>query len=345
MIYDELGDTGIRVSKICLGTMTWGEQNSESEAFTQLDLALDRGVNFIDTAEMYPVPAREETYSRTETIIGNWIRNRGKRDDIVLATKAAGPAPWLTYVRNTPDFSNGQLVRAVEESLKRLQTDYIDLYQLHWPERSTNFFGKLGYHHENGHTGTPFGDILETLQRLIEAGKIRHIGISNETPWGLAEFHRLAALHGLPRMVSIQNPYNLLNRTFEIGLAEMAIRNRTGLLAYSPLGFGVLSGKYLGAASPEGARITRFPRFSRYSGPNAVRATAHYVSLAKAAGLRPAPMALAYVHSRPFVNSTIIGATSTDQLVENLDSIDLVLTDDLLEAIEAVHRDIPNPAP
>lgn len=345
MIYDELGNTGIRVSKICLGTMTWGEQNDETEAFAQLDLALDRGVNFMDTAEMYPVPARQETYSRTESIIGNWLKNSGKRNQIVLATKAAGPAPWLSYVRENPDFSSGQLVRAVEASLKRLQTDYIDLYQLHWPERSTNFFGKLGYRHENQATGTPFTEILETLQRLVEAGKIRHIGVSNETPWGLAEFHRLASVHGLPHMVSIQNPYNLLNRTFEIGLAEMAIRNRTGLLAYSPLGFGVLTGKYLNAANPEGARITRFPRFSRYSGPNAVRATAHYVSLAKAVGISPARMALAYVHTRPFVTATLIGATGMDQLTENLDSINLTLTEDVLEAIETIHRDIPNPAP
>jgi len=345
MIYDKLGDTDISVSKICLGTMTFGEQNTEADGHQQLDYAVDNGINFIDTAEMYSVPARPETYGRTEEIIGTWLSKRGKRDDIVLATKASGPAEMASHIRNMPDFTRAQLRQAVEDSLRRLQTDYIDLYQLDWQERHTNFFGQLGYHHKSDDLGTPFREILEAFTELKKEGKIREVGISNETPWGMAEFEQNSAKHGLARMMSIQNPYCLLNRVFEIGLAEMAIRNKTGLLAYSPLGFGVLSGKYLNGQSPANARVTLFPRFARYSNPAAIRATEQYVSLAKASGLSPSQMALAYVNSRDFVTSNIIGATTMDQLKENIGSISVELSSDVLEQIEKIHLEFPNPSP
>jgi aryl-alcohol dehydrogenase-like predicted oxidoreductase len=344
MIYDKLGNTDLKVSKICLGTMTWGEQNTEAEGHAQMTYALEQGVNFFDTAEMYSVPPKPETYGRTETIIGTWFKKTGNRDKVILASKAAGPGPIAQHVRNNPNFSKAQLVQAVDASLKRLQTDYIDLYQLHWPERPTNFFGNLGYSHQSDSIGTDFKEILEGLQNLIQAGKIRHIGVSNETPWGLSHYLHLAKMHDMPKMQSIQNPYSLLNRTFEIGLAEMAIREKTGLLAYSPLGFGVLSGKYL-KAQPENARITLFPRFSRYTNPKAIAATQKYVDLANSVGLQPAQMALAYVNSRPFVTANIIGATTLEQLKENIGSINVKLSDAVIEKIEAIHQEGPNPSP
>ncbi len=347
MQYRPLCDTGIDVSVLCLGTMTFGEQNTEQQAFEQLDMALDSGVNFIDTAEMYSVPPREETMGSTEGIIGRWLRARGCRDRVVIATKVAGPGrDWLPYVRGGNNrLDRGNIEAAVEGSLRRLQTDVIDLYQLHWPDRPTNFFGQLGYVHEDDAQATPLLESLQVLGDLVKAGKVRHIGVSNETPWGLMRYLALAELHDLPRMVSVQNPYNLLNRTYEVGMAEISHREGVGLLAYSPLGFGVLSGKYLGDRHPPGARLTLFPSYERYSGPAAVTATAAYVSLARDHGLDPAQMALAYVNSRPFLTSNIIGATTIGQLRDNLGSADLELGADVLEAIEEIHQRHPNPSP
>ncbi|MEA3276135.1 MAG: NADP(H)-dependent aldo-keto reductase [Pseudomonadota bacterium] len=341
-----LGQTDLMVSALCLGTMTFGQQNTEREAHAQLDRALDAGINFIDTAEIYPVPPRAETQGQTERFIGSWLDTRGCRDQVVLATKVAGPADWLPYLRGGKARLNRQHIEAAfDASLERLRTDTIDLYQLHWPDRETNFFGKLGYEHAGEDLSVPLKETLEVLGDLVAARKIRHIGLSNETPWGLMRFLQLAEQHGLPRPVGIQNPYNLLNRTFEIGLAEVAMREQCGLLAYSPMAFGVLSGKYLDGARPPGARITLFERFSRYSNPEAERATAQYVALARQHGLVPAQMALAWVTSRPFVTATIIGATTLEQLESNLASANLVLSEEIVEEIEAIHTRQPNPSP
>lgn len=345
MEYNYLGKTDLKVSKICLGTMTWGQQNTELEGHEQLDYAIGRDINFIDTAEMYSVPANPNTYGSTEKIIGTWINKRKNRSEIVLATKAAGKAEWLKHIRNTPNFSKKQLTEALENSLKRLQTDYIDLYQLHWPERPTNFFGVLDYIHKSEDIGTPFEEILETLQSFIGEGKIRHFGISNETPYGMHQYLLQAEKRDLPRVVSIQNPYSLINRTFEIGLSEMAIREKVGLLAYSPLAFGVLSGKYLNGQKPENARITLFPNFSRYNDELSTKATQRYVDLALSHGLTPTQMALAFVNQRDFVTSNIIGATTMAQLKENIDSIDIKLSESILKEIDIIHHQIPNPAP
>lgn len=346
MEYRNLGRTNLRVSAICLGTMTWGEQNTETEAHAQLDTALEYGVNFIDTAEMYPVPPRAETYGTTERYIGTWLKARANRDRIVLATKVVGRGDGFPYVRNgRPRLDRTHIEAALAESLKRLQTDYIDLYQLHWPDRSTNFFGKLGYEHPADDTFVPLQETLAVLADLVRAGKVRHVGISNETPWGAMTYLRLAEHAGLPRIVSIQNPYSLLNRTFEIGLAEIAHREDVGLLAYSPLGFGVLSGKYLHGARPAGARLTLFTRFSRYNNARAGRAAEAYVTLARLYGLDPAQMALAYINKRRFVTSNIIGATNLSQLRANLASIDLKLPAEVISGIEAIHQDNPNPSP
>ena len=346
MEYSTLGNTDIKVSRICLGTMTWGEQNSEAEAHEQLDYALARGVNFIDTAELYPVPPKAETQGLTETHIGAWLARQKRREQVIIATKVCARGEWLPYLRdgqNRLDKRNINL--ALDASLKRLQTDYIDLYQLHWPERDANFFGKLGYHHAPEKDGVAIEETLAALAELVQAGKVRHIGISNETAWGAAEYLRLAREKQQPRIVSIQNPYNLLNRTFEIGLAEFAQREQVGLLAYSPLGFGVLSGKYLNDARPAGSRLAVFDHFSRYTNPEATAATAAYVRLAEENGLDPAGMALAYVNSRPFLTSNIIGATGMAQLKANIDSIELKLSKDLIRALEAIHVAHPNPCP
>jgi aryl-alcohol dehydrogenase-like predicted oxidoreductase len=346
MRYRPLGRTDISISELCLGTMTFGEQNSEADAFAQLDRAVAAGINFIDTAEMYPVPPRAETQGLTETYIGNWLARRGQRDKLILATKVAGPADWLPHVRGpSARLDRANITAAVEDSMRRLRTDYIDLYQLHWPDRDTNFFGQLGYQHSAQDESVPLQETLTVLDELVRAGKIRHIGLSNETPWGTMHALALAEQHGLPRVASIQNPYSLLNRTFEIGLAEVAIREQCGLLAYSPLAFGMLTGKYLGGARPDGARLTLFERFDRYSNPQAVAATERYVDIARRHGLDPAQMALAWVTSRPFVTSNIIGATSIDQLQSNLGSVDLVLSDEVIAEIEAVHTAQPNPGP
>ena len=338
-----LGDTGIEVSRLCLGTMTFGEQNSEAEAHEQLERAVAFGINFIDTAEMYPVPPRAETQGRTESYIGSWLKRRGSRDDVIIATKAAGPG--LEHIRGGPRLTRAHLHQAIDESLERLQTDYVDLYQLHWPERKANFFGKLGYVHDQEEDATPLEETLAALKELVDAGKVRAIGLSNDTPWGVMRALHLADSLGLPRVASVQNPYNLLNRSFEVGLAEIAHRERVGLLAYSPLAFGMLSGKYLDGARPEGARLTLFERFQRYTNPQAQAATAEYVRIAQEAGLDPAQMALAFVNSRPFLTSNIIGATSMAQLESNLASESLRLDGEVLEAIEEVHRRHSNPAP
>lgn len=343
----QLGNTDIQVSEICLGTMTWGEQNTQDQAFSQMDYALERGINFFDTAEMYPVPPRAETQGSTETILGNWLAKTGNRDKIVLASKVAGRSSrnaGLGHLRGGPRLSAEHIREAIEDSLRRLQTDYLDLYQIHWPERSANYFGQLGYR-PSDNLGVPIQETLETLAELVKAGKVRHIGLSNETPWGFMEYCRLADRYELPRIVSVQNPYNLLNRSYEVGLAEMSIRENAGLLAYSPLAFGVLSGKYLQGQRPEGARMTLFERFVRYENPQAEAATQAYVDLARAHGLDPVAMALAFVTSREFVTSNIIGATTMGQLEANIASAELALPDEVVEGINKIHQQYSNPAP
>lgn len=346
MKYTRIPHTDIRISKICLGTMTWGRQNTEEEAHEQMDYALDQGVNFFDTAELYPIPPKKELYAVTEEFIGNWFKKTGNRDKVVLASKIAGPGHGAKHIR-TSGFDRESIIKSVEGSLKRLQTDYLDLYQIHWPDRNTNYFGQRGY---NAHAIDVWEDnihqVLETLRDLIEEGKIRHVGLSNETPWGTMRFLEESKVHqNLPRMLTIQNPYNLLNRLFEVGLSEISMREKIGLLAYSPLGFGVLSGKYLTEIPPRKARVTLFPNYKRYSGETAVQATEQYAQLAKEHGLSMAQMALAFVNTRPFLTSNIIGATSMEQLKENIESIDVDLSDEILEGIEGIHNAIPNPAP
>ena len=346
MKYTRLPNTDIRISKICLGTMTWGRQNSEDEGHEQMDYALDQGVNFFDTAELYPVPAKKELYAVTEEIIGNWFKKRGNRDKVVLGSKIAGTGDYTKHIRTT-GFSKDSIISAVEGSLKRLQTDYIDLYQLHWPERNTNFFGQRGFNAEvpdfwedNIH------QVLETLRDLVQEGKIRQVGLSNENPWGVMRFLEEAKVHqGLPRMATIQNAYSLLNRLFEVGLSEISMREKIGLLPYSPLGFGVLSGKYLGGKKPRKGRVTLFPNYNRYSNDNSVKATQKYFDLAEEHGLSLTQMSLAFVNTRAFVTSNIIGATTMEQLKENIDSINTDLSAEVLEGIEAIHNEIPNPAP
>ena len=347
MIYRQLGDTDLNVSALCLGTMTFGEQNTEQEAFTQLDMALDAGVNFIDTAEMYAIPPREQTMGSTENIIGRWLSRRGCRDRVIIASKVSGPGrDWLPYIRGGNNHLDARNIRAaVDDSLRRLQTDVIDLYQLHWPERENNRFGQLDYVHHETDDEVPLLETLHALDEVVRAGKVRHVGVSNETPWGLMQYLHLAQIHDLPRMVSIQNPYSLLNRSFEVGLAEISHRERVGLLAYSPLGFGVLSGKYLDGRQPADGRLTLFPSYTRYSNPQAQKATHDYVTLARDNGLDPAQMALAFVTGRAFLTSNIIGATTPEQLRSNLGSIELTLSEQLLDDIEQIHRRHPNPSP
>ncbi|MAQ99596.1 MAG: NADP(H)-dependent aldo-keto reductase [Oceanospirillaceae bacterium] len=339
-----LGRSGLNVSKLCLGTMTWGEQNSEAEAHRQLDMAVAYGINFIDTAEMYPVPPKAETQGLTETYLGSWLAARGKRDDLIIASKVAGPGNGLTYLRDGPELTAAHVHQALDESLQRLQTDYLDLYQIHWPSRSTNFFGRLGYVHQEEES-TPLEETLGALQEEIQKGRIRHYGLSNETPWGTMKVLALAEKMGLPAPVSIQNPYNLLNRTYEVGMAEVSHRENCGLLAYSPLAFGVLTGKYLHGQRPEHGRITLYSRFTRYTSDLAEKAAAQYVALAKDSGMTPAQLALAFVTQQAFVTSNIIGATTEEQLEENLKSSEVVLSEEILAEIEAIHKRIPNPCP
>jgi aryl-alcohol dehydrogenase-like predicted oxidoreductase len=343
-----LGRTNIRVSAICLGTMTWGRQNTETDAFAQLDRAVAAGVNFIDTAEMYPTPPGGDAYGVSETILGNWLASRGGREKLFLSTKAIGRASrkLYSYVRDgNPRLDRANLTAAVEGSLKRLRTDYLDLYQPHWPERKTNYFGRLGYTHVEEDKAIPIEETLSALTNLVAAGKIRFVGVSNETAWGTATYLRLAETMGLARLVGIQNPYNLLNRSFEVGLAEIAIRENCGLFAYSPLAFGVLTGKYLKGARPRGCRLTLFDRYSRYDGEAAETATESYLRLAREHGLDPAQMAIAFVVGRPFVTSAIIGQTTLDQLESNLAAADLALPEEVLKGIEDIHARNTNPCP
>jgi aryl-alcohol dehydrogenase-like predicted oxidoreductase len=346
MHHRPLGRTGLQVSAVCLGTMTWGNQNTEAEAHAQLDLALDHGIDFIDTAEMYAVPPTAETYGKTETYIGTWLAARGRRDRIVLATKVVGPGSRFPYVRDgNPRLDARNINAAVDASLKRLQTDYIDLYQLHWPDRNVNTFGQLGWAHQAEEEMIHPEETLEALAALIRAGKIRHVGLSNETPWGVMTFLQLAAARGLPRVASIQNPYSLLNRSFEVGLAEIAMREDCGLLAYAPLGAGMLTGKYLGGARPPGSRMVVFNQKLRYDRPRGHQAVARYVEVARRHGLDPAQMAIAYVLSRPFTTAAIIGATSLAQLETDVASIEVTLGEAVLADLEAVHDELPYPCP
>lgn len=346
MKYRKLGNTNTDVSVICLGTMTWGEQNTLQEAHEQLDYSFDNGVNFIDTAEMYPVPPNPNTYSTTEQIIGKWSKLKTDRDKIVLATKIVGPMS-NHYVRaGVKEYSYSNIKNALESSLKRLDTDYIDLYQLHWPERKTNYFGQRGFNFEQiDNDYSSFESILETLTTFQKEGKIKHIGLSNETPWGLMKYLQVSKENNLSRVVSVQNPYSLLNRTYEVGMAEISQRENVGLLAYSPLAFGVLSGKYLNGKKPAGARLTIWDYFTRYLKPNAQEATQKYFDIANDYGISLTQLALAFVNTRPFVTSNIIGATNMEQLKENISSINVNITESMLHDLENVQMQYPDPCP
>ena len=346
MKFTLLPNTDIKISTICLGTMTFGNQNSEAEAHSQLDYALERGINFLDTAEMYPIGGNAQIFGSTERQIGTWINKIGasEREKIVVATKIAGPNRGMEYIRQPLDFSKKNIHDAVELSLKNLQTDYIDLYQMHWPERVMNMFGQRGLVDIDTKWQDNFFEVLSVYDGLIKEGKIKSIGVSNENPFGVMRFLQESEKHNLPRIATIQNPYSLLNRLFEVGLSEICIRENVGLLAYSPLGFGVLSGKYLNGINPE-YRMARFPQFTRYVGENANKATRLYKELAEANGLTISQMALAFVNQRNFVMSTIIGATTLEQLKENIDAFDTVLSNEILVEIEKIQELIPNPAP
>lgn len=344
MNYTLLPNSDKKISKICLGTMTFGEQNSEKEAHEQLDFAFENGINFIDTAEMYPIAARKETLGLTEKYIGSWIKNSGKRDQIVLASKIAGPNRGMEYIRDHLNFSKKSIVQAVEKSLLNLKTDYLDLYQLHWPERKMNFFGQRGFSITNDDWQDNFAAILEIFDELIKAGKINQIGISNETPFGMMRFLQESDKNNLPRIATIQNPYSLLNRLFEVGLAEMCYRENVGLLAYSPLGFGMLSGKHLNGISPN-SRIDLFPQFVRYNNENSKKATHLYQKLALENDLTLTQMALAFVQQQQLVTSTIIGATSLHQLDDNIKTHNIILSNEILTEINKIQELVPDPAP
>ncbi|WP_336819633.1 NADP(H)-dependent aldo-keto reductase [Cedecea sp. MMO-103] len=347
MHYHRIPHSSLEVSTLGLGTMTFGEQNSEADAHQQLDYAVSQGVNLIDVAEMYPVPPRPETQGLTESYVGSWLKARGNREKLVVASKVTGPTRNNDAgIRPNQILDRKNIREALDASLKRLQTDYLDLYQVHWPQRQTNMFGKLGYTWSDT-TSLPV-TLLETLEALTEcqrAGKIRYIGVSNETPWGVMRYLQLAEKHDLPRIVTIQNPYSLLNRSFEVGLSEISQHEGVELLAYSCLAFGVLSGKYLNGAKPAGARNTLFSRFTRYSGEQSQKAVAAYVEIAKRHNIDPAQMALAFVRRQPFVASTLLGATTLEQLKTNLESLHLTLSEEVIEEIEAVHRLYTYPAP
>jgi aryl-alcohol dehydrogenase-like predicted oxidoreductase len=346
MDYRELGRTGLKVSRLCLGTMTFGEQNSEADGHAQMDYALDCGINIFDAAEIYPIPPRAETQGRTEAIIGTWLAARKARDKVMIATKVAGRGKmsWLRKDASKTRQSPAQIMEAVEASLRRLNTDYLDLYQLHWPDRPMRIFEGHDYLHLEGDSH-PVHEILGALGRLVADGKVRFVGLSNETPWGVMRFLRASEQHGLPRPVSIQNAYNLVNRSFETGLSEIFYRERVSLLGYSPLGQGYLSGKYEGGALPPESRKTLFDRLGRYEKGNGPRAVSTYVELARRHGVDPAQMAIAFAVSRPFMTSVIIGATTIEQLRTDIAAADLTLSDDVLEEIEQIHLDTPNPCP
>ena len=344
MNYTTLPNTDVKVSKVCLGTMTFGEQNSESDAHSQLDYAIEKGINFIDTAEMYPIAAREETLGITERYIGTWLKKSGKRDHLVIATKISGPNRGMGYIRNPLDFSKKSIHEAVDLSLKNLQTDYIDLYQMHWPERVMNMFGQRGVSEIDTQWQENFFEVLSVYDCLIKEGKIKHIGVSNENPYGVMKFIIESEKHNLPRIVTIQNPYSLLNRLYEVGLSEIGIRENVGLLAYSPLAFSFLTGKHLNGILPT-SRLGLFSQFTRYSNENCHRATKLYQELAQGNGLTLTQMALAFVNRQNFVTSTIIGATTMEQLRENITAFETVLTPEIINEINKIQELIPNPAP
>lgn len=344
MKYTTLPNSDIKVSKICLGSMTWGQQNTEEEGHEQLNFALEQGINFIDTAEMYSIPANKETQGSTEKIIGTWFKKTGNRDNVILATKITGPGSSMSHIRPNLGFSKEALNNAIGKSLKRLQTDYIDLYQLHWPERNSNFFGKRGYDRDETEKWEDnFKEILFNLNELIKEGKIRKIGLSNESPFGVMRCLE-EARNGATRISTVQNPYSLLNRKDEIGLTEIYHRENVGLFPYSPLGMGSLSGKYLKDKNVKG-RLNLFPQYGRYGNDQAINAIEKYVEIAEKYHLQPSQMALAFVNMQPFVTSTIIGATSLEQLKENIGSIEVNLSKEILREINEVHEAIPNPAP
>ena len=343
MEYNILPNSNIKVSKICLGTMTWGRQNNQQEAFDQMDYSIDKGVNFFDTAELYPVPATPDKYAITEEIIGNWFQQSKKRDKIILATKIAGPGDYTAHIRKT-GFKGNSIENALDGSLKRLKTDYVDLYQLHWPERITNTFGNRNYQYFNDSWEDNFEFILEKLKELIKIGKIRHIGLSNENPWGIMKFLDYSKQE-LPKMITVQNPYSLLNRLFEVGSSEICKRENIGLLAYSPLGFGILTGKYFNGKMPKNSRLDLFPTLKRYSNENSIKAAKLYEEVAKKHNLSLTHLSLSFVNDRPFVTSNIIGATNLEQLKENIESVNIKLSDEIISEINSINNKIPNPSP
>ena len=345
MKFRKLGNTNLSVSLICLGTMTWGTQNSEKDAFEQMDYSVDQGVNFFDTAELYSVPPTKDSYGKTEIMIGNWFEKRKNRKKIILASKVAGPGlDWIRGGENS--FSEKKIGKAIDDSLKRLKTDYIDLYQLHWPERSTNCFGRREYKvDKNEGEWNDFEKVLQALEKFIKNGKIRYIGVSNETPYGLSKYLEISKNKNLPRMMSVQNPYSLVNRTYEIGMSEISIREKCGLLVYYPLASGALSGKYRNGQMPKNARMTLFKGWERMLNPLAMKAYDEYYKLSKENNMTMVQLAQAFVNSRPFVTSNIIGATTMDQLKENIDSIKVELTEEIMEKINLIHNNNPNPAP
>ena len=343
MEYNKLPGTNIEVSKICLGTMTWGTQNTKQEAFDQMDYAIDNGVNFIDTAELYPVPASADTYATTEVYIGKWLESRKSRDKIILASKIVGPGDYTAHIRKT-GFKGDSIETALDQSLKRLKTDYLDLYQLHWPERLSNYFGNRNFKYFNDSWEDNFQEILLKLKKTIDSGKVRHVGLSNENPWGIMKFLEYSK-NVLPKMITIQNPYSLLNRLFEIGSGEICKRENVGLLAYSPLGFGVLTGKYRNGNVPKNSRLDLFPTMSRYTNDNCKNAIELYHQIADKHNLTLTQLALAFVNDRPFVTSNIIGATNIEQLKDNIDSINTKLSKEIIDEINLAQEKIPNPAP
>ncbi len=346
MKYTNLPSTDIKVSRICLGTMNMGKQNNGAEGHKQMDYALEQGINFIDTAELYAIPIEKETQGKTEEIIGTWLKKTGNRDKIVLASKIVGPPTVNKHYIRENGLSKEAFDDAIHSSLRRLRTDYIDLYQLHWPDRQTNFFGKRGYVHDDAKMWEDnINEVLHTLDGYVKQGKIRHIGLSNDVAWSTMRYLEESKYNNLPRILTVQNPYNLLNRTYEVGLSEVSLRENVGLLPYSPLGFGRLSNKFIEGQDVSKARITLFPNMARYNGENSLKATQMYYDLARENGMSLATMALAFINQQPFVTSNIVGATTMEQLKENIDSINVTLSDEVMAGINAIHELIPNPAP